>query len=153
MNKCDQLIGDQHLHTCHFVNENTQQKYNGYNEGYSIENLFQGFDSLCIFYGIETEPICFNVKWNSVCTTKKGRRVNAHCKTCRLSINLSWIISLNSNQFLIIGGAGNIKWWSTIELTNTRHIWLHIIKRRLQSESEDNPIGDSQFDNTLKSKS
>jgi hypothetical protein len=62
MNEGDQLIGDQHLHTHHFVNEDTQQKEYRHNEGYSIEYFFQGFDSLGIFYGVETESICLYVK-------------------------------------------------------------------------------------------
>jgi hypothetical protein len=59
MNKGDQLISNQHLNTNHFVNKNTQQKYDGHNECNDIAYLFQIFNSLGIFYGKEVQSMCF----------------------------------------------------------------------------------------------
>ncbi len=93
MNKSNHLIRNQNLHANHLVDE----------------YFFQGFDSLCIFHRVETEPICFDVKLDCVCAIKKSRRVDINGKTGMLSINFSRIICLNSNYSSIVGGAGNIK--------------------------------------------
>ncbi len=91
------------------MNQETQQKYHDYNESKSIEYFFNGFDSLDIVDGGEAEPICLYVEGNSISTADKGRRVDAHCKVCRFSIDLPRKGSLNSDYSTDICGADNRK--------------------------------------------